>query len=581
MLAFRLFAALLAVAFTTIVGGEARASSVPVSAPASTARVLVRFEAGATAAVRNRVLARAGARRLGTIDRLGVTVAGVPAGRERAALRRLGASPLVDYAERDGRVRADEVTADDPYLNSSYWQITEPQLPAAWSMSTGSSRTVVAVLDSGVDTGHEDLGEFVPGHNFVGGGTDTNDDNGHGTAVTGIIAGQGNNGKGIAGVCWGCRIMPVKVLGADNTGAWSDVADGVIWATDHGANVLNLSLGLPSGSRSIADAVRYAEDHNVVVVASAGNEGSSARDYPAGYAGVLSVGAVDETGTRYSTENGNVSGGDWGSNFGPWVMVAAPGCANSTWPANAAHPRGRYIYFCGTSVAAPFVSGLAGLARSYAPSASATDVVDAIESTARQTSDHNSAHGIINAAATLQALAGFQESAVSFVADSSSGIAPLKVHFANTSTTAGPYSWRFGDGATSTQASPTHVFERPGTYTAKLAAAGESDSVRIVVTDSAKISTSLSRKVFASSQAARVKLVYRFASPSKTFGFRIERREKRSWRIVRGVERHGDFQGEHATTIKWLFGSARIVPARYRLVLTSGVSATTVVFVAD
>jgi subtilisin family serine protease len=583
--ALRSLAALLAVASTAVSIGEAQASSAPSRALTGAALVLVRFETHTTAGAENAVLARASARRLSTIGRLGVTVAAVPAGREKAALQKLGASSLVAYAERDGRVRADDVTTNDPYLNTSSWQIAQPKFPAAWSMTTGSSSTIVAVLDSGVDSGHEDFGMFVTGHNFVDGGSNTTDDNGHGTAVAGIIAAQGNNGKGVAGVCWRCRIMPVKVLGADNTGTWGDVADGVIWATDHGAKVINMSLGLPTGSRSIADAVRYAEKRNVVVVASSGNENSSAPDYPAAYAGVISVGAVDETGTRYSVSNGNIPGGNWGSNYGPWVAVDAPGCANSTWPANSAHPSGQYTYFCGTSAAAPFVSGLAGLALSYVPSASATETVEAVESAAHQTSDSNSAHGLIDAPGALRAVAAMPEmSTVSFVANASSGTAPLKVRFANTSTTPGPYSWKFGDGTTSKKTSPTHVFKRPGTYTAELVAGtdGKSDSARITVSGrGGKISTRLARTAFASSRAARVKLVYRFASPSLSFAYRLERKAGTGWLVVRGIQRRGDFRGSHTVTIKQLFGSSAIAPGRYRLVLSSGGNRATVGFVVS
>jgi serine protease len=227
----------------------------------------------------------------------------------------------------------------------------------------------------------------------------------------------------------------------------------------------------------------------VIVVAASGNENSSAPDYPAAYPGVLSVGAVDETGTRYSTSNGNVGSNKWGSNYGSWVDVDAPGCANSTWPASSAHPSGNYIYFCGTSAATPFVSGLAGLALSYVPTASATQVVDAIESTAHQTTDKNSAHGLIDAKAALTALAALpSESTVSFTTtNTTSSTAPSTIRFANTSTKSGPYTWSFGDGKTSTSTSPTHSYKRSGSYRAKLTA-GDGKSV------SAAISIASARK---------------------------------------------------------------------------------------
>ena len=403
-------------AIVPVVGSACQASaSSPARATTVTARVLVRFDDHTSAAAQNAALARVGARRLGTIGQLEIAVVGIPGRAAKTAIRKLRASPIVAYIERDGLVRGAGVVTRDPYLNAAFWQLGNPGVPGAWSLSTGNSSIVIAVLDSGVDRRHEDLGAFAPGHNFVDGGANTSDSNGHGTAVAGIIAAQGENGKGIAGVCGKCRIMPVKVLGADNSGAWSDVAAGVIWATKHGARVINMSLGLPRGSRSIAAAVSYAESHNVVVVASSGNQNSSAPDYPAAYPGVLSVGAVDETGTRYSAANNNVRSAKWGSNFGSWVDVDAPGCVNSTWHASSSRSRGGYTYFCGTSAAAPFVAGLAGLALSYVPTASASDVVNAIESTAHQTEDKNSAHGLIDAKAALTALGSLPtKSAVSF-----------------------------------------------------------------------------------------------------------------------------------------------------------------------
>jgi len=355
----------------------------------------------------------------------------------------------------------------------------------------------------------------------------------------------------------------------------------VIWATDHGARVINMSLGLPSGSRSIAAAVSYAVSHNVVVVASSGNENSSTPDYPAAYPGVLSVGAVDETGTRYSTSNGNVRYGKWGSNYGSWVGVDAPGCVNSTWPASSSNPSGNYTYFCGTSAAAPFVAGLAGLALSYVPTASAAEVVNAIESTARQTEDKNSAHGLINATAALTALASLPTgSTVSFTPNAISGTSPLTIRFANTSTKTGPYSWSFGDGKTSASASPKHLYKRPGTYTATLTDVngGKSASATISVATArtrsghpsgGKISVRLTKKTFEHSQAGKVKLVHRFSSPSASFKYRLERKSGSKWQLVRSVRRNGGFRGSHSLTVKQLFGSTTIETGRYRVVLSA------------
>ena len=429
--------------------------ALPQTAPAAkTSRVLVHFAKHTSTARQKALIARIGGREVATVRRLGTLVLRVPAEKKADALALLRRQSGVTYAEADGIVRATAVTVNDPLLDSSSWQLANVDLPTAWSITTGSSAITVAVVDSGVQPNHPDLGTLVPGYDFVNNDTDTSDTLGHGTAVAGIIAGQGNNGIGIAGVCWQCRIMPVKVMGATGTGTWTNIANGITWATDHGAQVINLSLGGTASSQTLASAVSYAENHGVVVVASAGNDGSSTESvYPADYPGVISVAAVDDTGARYS----------W-SNSGSWVQVDAPGCTNTTWPGNL-YASG----FCGTSAAAPFVSGLAALALSYKPSATATQVAQAIESTAH--ADAISAHGFIDAVGALEGLgATLPPASAAFSIDRSSGYAPLTVSLTNTSQNATSYAWSFGDGTHSTVASLSHTFTTPGTYKVTLAA---------------------------------------------------------------------------------------------------------------
>jgi PKD repeat protein len=286
--------------------------------------------------------------------------------------------------------------------------------------------------------------------------------------VAGIIAAQGNNDQGIAGVCWQCRIMPVKVLDSEGLGTDSDVASGIVWAVDHGAGVINLSLGGPDSSQTEADAVSYAENRGVVVVAAAGNDSTDVPEYPAAYPGVISVGAVGADG-HYS---------DF-SNYGSWVEVDAPGCTNTTDLGSIFRPDTLYYVdsdFCGTSAAAPFAAGLAGLARSYNPSASALSVVNAIEQTAHPHpppyGEGNSVNGSIDASAAIQAIASAPSGPrASFTPSVTTGAEPLPVAFANTSTNATSYVWSFGDGSASTTAtSPVHTFARPGTYNVSLMA---------------------------------------------------------------------------------------------------------------
>jgi len=439
----------------------------------STTRVLVRFDKNTSIAAQKALIESVGGRRISTIPGLGTAVVSVPLAREDAALGTLERQPGVAYAEADGLVHADAVIVNDPLLDSTSWPLANPRFPDAWSLTTGSPNVVVAVVDTGVQLDHPDLGTLVPGHDFVNNDEDPSDDEGHGTSVAGIIAAQGNNGQGVAGVCWQCRIMPVKVLDGLGQGSDSLTATGITWAVAHGADVINLSLGGPEGSQTLADAVSYAESQGVVVVASAGNDGKEEPSYPANYPGVIAVGAVDQSNLYESF-----------SNFGSWVQVDAPGCTNTTKLGTVFRPLTLYYTgyaFCGTSAAAPFVSGLAGLARSYNPSASATSVVNAIEQSAHPHpppyGNGNSIHGLIDALATLQAIASAPAGPLAaFSASTTTGVEPLSVTFTNTSTNATSYTWYFGDGATSTETSPAHTFASSGTFLVTLVASKSGES---------------------------------------------------------------------------------------------------------
>jgi subtilisin family serine protease len=274
----------------------------------------------------------------------------------------LRADPRVRYAEIDGIVHALRVPNDE--LLSTQWSVEKTRAEQAWDLTTGSSQVVIGLIDTGVDPTQPDLqGKLVQGYDYVNNDQDPTDDNGHGTAVAGVVAANTNNRNGVAGYCWACLLMPVKVLDSDGTGFMSAVAQGMVWATDHGARVINLSLGGPDQDATIASATQYAQAHNVLVVAAAGNESGLTLDYPAALPNVLSVGASDPDDRLYSFSNST-------------ARVAAPG-ENST-----TADGGGYVLFVGTSSAAPVVSGIAGLAFSLVPSATAADVEHALEATA-------------------------------------------------------------------------------------------------------------------------------------------------------------------------------------------------------
>jgi len=291
---------------------------------------------------------------------------------------------------RPGSARKRAVPAAPPTLNdplwASSWSLAKANAPAAWQLTTGSPETIVAVLDTGADLHHPDLaGAFVPGYDFVHQDEDPSDDHGHGTMVTGVIAARANNGIGGAGACSRCSVMPIKVIAADGSGNAGDVALGIVWAADHGARVINLSFVLSGPDDGVTSAIGYAQARGAVVVAAAGNAGSSEITFPAGIPGVVSVTGTDGADVRYS----------W-ANYGSWVRFAAPGCSQATAPA------GGYGEFCGTSSAAAFVSGLVGLARSLAADAPADAISAQLAAHAVPVGGFVSA-GRVDAAATLGA----------------------------------------------------------------------------------------------------------------------------------------------------------------------------------
>lgn len=247
-------------------------------------------------------------------------------------------------------------------LFATQWALRAVGLPG--SRSASGPGTIVAVLDTGVSPVHPELaGRVLPGVDLVDQDGDADDENGHGTAVAAMIAADGSNGVGIAGACWNCFILPVRVLSSGGAAPWERVAAGVVWAVDHGARVINISISGTEASVELRSALAYAASRDVLVVASAGNTGDQRPQYPAAFDGVVGVAATDTAGKLY----------DWSSR-GPWVDVAVPGCS--------ALPMifGTYAWACGTSFAAPLASGVAALARGADPAASAATIAGRLPS---------------------------------------------------------------------------------------------------------------------------------------------------------------------------------------------------------
>jgi subtilisin family serine protease len=251
---------------------------------------------------------------------------------------------------------ADAIRPNDPGY-ARQWGLTKTRVNEAWSVVRGNRRVVIAVVDTGVTVVPDLAGRVLPGHDFVNDDDDATDDNGHGTMAAGVIAAAGYDAKGVAGICWSCRILPVKVLGRKGDGGYDKIAAGIRYAADQGATIISLSLGGSDDSPLLRDAVAYAAGKGVLVIAAAGNRGQSAPHYPAAIPSVLAVGGVDPADKRYA----------W-SNYGTWVDVAAPGCNLAT------NPAGRIGDYCGTSSATPFVAGVAGLLAATDPAPSAAQI---------------------------------------------------------------------------------------------------------------------------------------------------------------------------------------------------------------
>jgi len=292
------------------------------------------------------------------------------------------------------------VVPDDPRLGEQ-WGIDALHLPDAWDTATGDG-IVIAIVDTGIDIDHPDLRKrIVDGYDFVDNDDTPRDDNGHGTHVAGIAAAAGNNGRGITGAAPDALIMPVRVLDTDGTGNERTIARGITWAAEHGADVINLSLGeVGFASRVIKGgplnrAIRQAAGLGSLVVAASGNEGAAGRQFRIAVPVVL-VGAIDDTGAAAEF-----------SNFGDQRAVVAPGVdilsTAPTYPTTV-WPDGTdgYEMLEGTSMAAPFVSGVAALLLSQGRSPA--DAAAALFDTAVNTDgDPHLGSGLVDASAAVSA----------------------------------------------------------------------------------------------------------------------------------------------------------------------------------
>jgi serine protease len=361
--------------------------------------------------------------------------AGRPVVTVRTATDRTTAVSLVKDAQKaknavgvevDATVTAIGVpTGSDP-SRGQQWDLTKIKATDAWQQSTGAGVTV-AVIDTGVDARHPDLaGQVLTGYDVINKSTGiATDPNGHGTHVAGTIAAATGNGVGVSAVAPDTTILPIRVLGAGGTGYMSDAATGIIYAADHGANVINMSLGSTSKVTAVSNAIAYARSKGVTVVAAAGNqrESGSPTSYPAADAGVIAVAATD-----------SADAAAFYSNEASYVDVAAPGSAiYNTYPGN------RYATMSGTSMASPHVAAVAALLKAYNPSLTPDQIEAALEESAKDLGaagkDADYGYGRIDAVA---ALAAVTVPAATAPATSAAASTPTTVPATTVPTTTGP-----------------------------------------------------------------------------------------------------------------------------------------------
>ncbi|MGQ9457656.1 MAG: S8 family peptidase [Anaerolineae bacterium] len=340
------------------------ATATPILAPPQglfvPGELLVRYRAGTPEGTLVAAAQDAGLVYLASLPQAGLLRLGVTPGKETEAIQRLLANPLVEYAGPNYLAFA---TADpnDPFWPRQ-WNMVRIGMPEVWGEVLANPGLVIAVLDSGIALQHPDLApSLVPGYDFVGDDTEPADDFGHGTHVAGIAAAVTNNGVGVAGVAGGARLMPLKVLNASGAGTYFAIVQALYYARDHGARVVNMSLGGKADDPNLRSAVQMARAAGILVVASAGNDGGSLL-YPAAYPEVLAVAATDASDQRAGY-----------SNHGVGVDLAAPG-GTALQGVYSTLPASGYGWKYGTSMAAPHVSGAAALVWSVAPNLSIDQV---------------------------------------------------------------------------------------------------------------------------------------------------------------------------------------------------------------
>ncbi len=331
----------------------------------------------------------------GTLVHANVRVLVVAAEQTETVLAALQNDPDIEFAEHDYLAHSFALPNDPYVVAGNEWHLTKIQAIQAWSVTAGASSVVIAILDSGVNTAHPDLvGRILPGYDFVNSDTDAADDYGHGTAVAGTVTAAGNNGVGVAGVAYGCMLLPVKVMDALGSASHSTIAQGIEYAVQQGARIINLSLGGDWPSSTLQNAINFAWSNNVIVVAAAGNNGSTVPQYPAACDHVLAVASSEPDDSR-----------SWFSSYGSYVTLFAPGDNIWTTQRDLNNPYGAWS---GTSFSSPVVAGVAALVLSVNPTLSNSQILDVLKQSADDLGpagyDATYAYGRVNAFRAVSAV---------------------------------------------------------------------------------------------------------------------------------------------------------------------------------
>ncbi|MFC1806098.1 S8 family serine peptidase, partial [Planctomycetota bacterium] len=368
-------------------GGKGGAAAAP-------GRVLYKVEPGATPAqlgALNAVVRGRGLTKVRKLKGLGIDVARIGRGAAKDVCAELVATGAVAFAEPDALVEPVAVPNDPLY--GSQWQHPKINSPGAWDTTTGSQTILAAVCDTGVESTHEDLAANLqlPGYNSADGTTNSEPIHWHGTSVAGCIGAVGNNGKGVAGVSWNVKILPIRITNrGDGLAFVSDAADAIRYAADHGAKVANLSY-LMAGYSSIASAGQYLRDRGGLLFVAAGNDNQDPGWTD--FASFVCVGSTDQNDNRSSF-----------SNYGAYIDCVAPGSS-----VLSTYTLDRYATVSGTSFSSPITAGLATLIYALNPSYTPTEVENFILNTCVDLGDpgddNTFGHGRINAAAAVAAAA--------------------------------------------------------------------------------------------------------------------------------------------------------------------------------